>query len=427
MTCFAAKSKAALTLKVERMKVLRTRLSSAVNAAIALKKPGLDRPVTKWTKVVLEKLPPQVAGAASSNYEITDPSVAGLKLQVGTTGRKFFWFRATFRGEKIAIRIGEFGPMSIEEARAAAQKHRATLDRGLNPQDERNQQKAMPTVREFAEQDYVPHATLRKGTWKGDVAKFRDHVFPVIGEYLLSEVSPRDIQKLLGGLMEKLSPATVNRVHALLSVFFNLAVAWKKLDRSPCEHLKKLQENNKKDEFLTAEQVRQILMVAPRDSNVFAANAVCALLLTGLRREEILKSRYEHLDLEKGSLFLPHTKSGRSRHVVLNDAAMVVFRRLPRVPGSPWIFPGKDPMKPLNNPTKAWHRILSAAGVAQCKLHLCRHSFASMLVNEGASLYQVQALLGHASSVTSQRYAHLASGTLRNTSQLVSNLFTQST
>jgi site-specific recombinase XerD len=79
-------------------------------------------------------------------------------------------------------------------------------------------------------------------------------------------------------------------------------------------------------------------------------------------------------------------------------------------------------MKPLNNPTKAWHRILGAAEVGRCRLHDCRHTFASMLVNEGASLYQVQMLLGHASSVTTQRYAHLAASTLRNTSQLVSNL-----
>jgi integrase len=408
------------------MKVHTTTVKNAVDLAISLKKPNMDRIVTKWTKAALEKLPPQLAGAASSNYEITDPSVAGLKLQVGTTGRKFFWFRATHRGEKIAIRVGELGPMTLEEARTAAHKIRATLDRGVNPQDERNQQKAMPTVREFAEADYIPHATVNKGTFRNDIAKFRDHVYPAIGHLRLSEVEPRDIEKLLGGLKDKLAPATINRVHALLSVFFNLAVRWKKLERSPCEHLKKLKENNKNERFLSPEEVRSILLAAPKDSNVFAANAISALLLTGLRREEVLKSRYEHLDLEKCSLFLPHTKSGRSRHVVLNDAAMAVFRRLPRVPGSPWVFPGKNPMKPLNNPTKAWHRILSAAGVEKCRIHDCRHTFASMLVNEGASLYQVQALLGHASSVTSQRYAHLASGTLRNTSQLVSNLVNQS-
>ncbi|NGZ88146.1 tyrosine-type recombinase/integrase [Duganella aceris] len=66
-------------------------------------------------------------------------------------------------------------------------------------------------------------------------------------------------------------------------------------------------------------------------------------------------------------------------------------------------------MKPLNNPTKAWHRILAVAKVGKCRLHDCRHAFASILVNESASLYQVQLLLGHASSVTTQRYAHLVS------------------
>jgi integrase len=186
--------------------------------------------------------------------------------------------------------------------------------------------------------------------------------------------------------------------------------------------MKKLKESNKKDRFLTPDQVREILAVAQLDMNRVAGNAISALILTGLRREEILRSRHEHLDLEKKSLYLPKTKSGKSRHVALNDAALAIFKATPRIDGSPWIFPGKDPTKPLNNPTKAWHRILAAAGVERCRLHDCRHTFASLLVNAGASLYQVQLLLGHASSVTTQRYAHLSSHTLRSTSQMVANL-----
>jgi integrase len=374
-----------------------------------------------WTKTALERLAAHVQGTKSSNYEITDPKTAGLKLQVGTSGRKFFWFRYTYRGEKLAVRIGEFGPMSIEQARAAAQQHRATLDLGGNPQDARQQVKSMPLVREFAD-EYIEQAKLTKITYKNDIAKFRDHILPKIGHLRLSDVSPRDIQLLLGGLKGTLSPATVNRVHALLSVFFNLAVSWKRISHSPCANLKKLKEANRKDRFMSPDDIRRILAAAPLDMNPVAASAISALILTGLRREEILQSRHEHLDLENGSLFLPKTKNGRSRYVVLNDAAIDVFKSAPRRDDSPWIFPGKDPMKPLNNPTKAWHRILAAAKVERCRLHDCRHAFASMLVNEGASLYQVQLLLGHASSVTTQRYAHLASSTLRNTSQLVSNL-----
>ena len=168
--------------------------------------------------------------------------------------------------------------------------------------------------------------------------------------------------------------------------------------------------------------IRSAPTAAPKDMNSVAASAINALILTGLRREEVLQSRHENLDLEAGSLYLPKTKNGKSRHVVLNDAAIAVFKNAPHVIGSPWIFPGKDPMKPLNNPTKAWHRILKAASLERCRLHDCRHTFASMLVNEGATLYQVQQLLGHASSQMSQRYSHVSSTTLRNASQLVSDL-----
>ena len=377
----------------------------------------------RWTKATLEKLPAQVKGASSSNYELTDPQVAGLKLQVGTSGRKFFWFRYTYRGTKLALKIGELGPISLEEARTKALAARAIVDNGGNPQEERNHQKSMPTVREFGDGEYIPHARQRKLTYLNDVAKLRDHIYPVLADVRLSDVSTRDIQMLLGSLKDKnLSPATINRVHALLSVFFNLAVSWKRITASPCTNLKKLRENNKKERFLSPDEVRRVLAAAPQDINRVAASAISALILTGLRREEILQSRHENLDLEGASLYLPKTKNGKSRHVVLNDAAIEVFKNAPRVVGSPWIFPGKDPMKPLNNPTKAWHRILKAASVERCRLHDCRHTFASMLVNQGATLYQVKELLGHSALSSSARYSHLSSSTLRDTSQLVSDL-----
>jgi hypothetical protein len=129
------------------------------------------------------------------------------------------------------VRIGEFGALSIEQARAAAMQHRATLDQGGNPQDARQQQKNMPLVSEFMD-DYMAQAKLRKITYKNDLAKFRDYILPAIGKLRLSDVTQKDIQLLLSGLKERLAPATINRVHALLSVFFNLAVSYKRINES---------------------------------------------------------------------------------------------------------------------------------------------------------------------------------------------------
>jgi integrase len=125
------------------------------------------------------------------------------------------------------------------------------------------------------------------------------------------------------------------------------------------------------------------------------------------------------VDLERGVLFLPLTKSGTSRSAILNAEAQALLAQQERQPGNPHVFPGRVPGRPLNNPNKTFQRVLAAAGIENLRIHDLRHSFASLAVNEGATLYQVQHLLGHASAQTSQRYAHLADSALRQASDAV--------
>ena len=82
----------------------------------------------------------------------------------------------------------------------------------------------------------------------------------------------------------------------------------------------------------------------------------------------------------------------------------------------PWLFPGAKPGKPLENPTKLMERALKRAGLEPMRIHDLRHTFAATCVNSGASLYEVQKLLGHSSPTMTQRYAHLASDTIRQAS-----------
>ncbi len=111
----------------------------------------------------------------------------------------------------------------------------------------------------------------------------------------------------------------------------------------------------------------------------------------------------------------------------MNDEAVNILNQVKSADiDSPWVFPGKDSSKPLNNPRKAWCRILKTAGVEYARIHDIRHSFASACVRSGASLYAVQKLLGHASPVTTQRYAHLANDALRAASSTAVQGFLES-
>jgi site-specific recombinase XerD len=76
---------------------------------------------------------------------------------------------------------------------------------------------------------------------------------------------------------------------------------------------------------------------------------------------------------------------------------------------SPWVFPGNDPAKPISDLKKVWVRVKERAGIdAGFVLHQLRHTYASRLVGQGRSLYEVGQLLGHASTAMTARYSHLA-------------------
>jgi integrase len=133
--------------------------------------------------------------------------------------------------------------------------------------------------------------------------------------------------------------------------------------------------------------------------------------------------KWEHLQLNgpKQLWFIPHTKTGKSRYVNLNPMALHILEHLPRIYGNPYVFPGKIAGQPIINPIKAFKRIIKRAGIeSSFRLHDIRHTVASLIVNNGGTLYDVQAALNHANSSMSERYAHLSSESMAKTSHNLS-------
>lgn len=150
------------------------------------------------------------------------------------------------------------------------------------------------------------------------------------------------------------------------------------------------------------------------------AFAIRLLLLTGARKSEILKARWEYVRLDLRLLIVPLSKSGKPRHIPLSDEAIAVIRTIPRQPGNPWLFPGHAPGKPLSDLYLFWNRLRCSMGLADVRIHDLRHTFASFLVNAGHSLYEVQKLLGHSDPRTTMRYAHLEQASLVAVAETVS-------
>lgn len=181
-----------------------------------------------------------------------------------------------------------------------------------------------------------------------------------------------------------MTPATANRHYSLLHRLFNLAIQWGYLEKNPCANINKFQENNQRQRFLSNEEIRALFMAADEDINIYAAAYIKFLLLTGVWRSEGLAAKWDDIQVVSGRRVwhIPHTKSGKSRYVILNPMAIDILEALPRVENNPYVFLGKIKGHPINNPTEAFKRIKSRAGIEEsfC-LHDIRHTVASLIIN----------------------------------------------
>ena len=382
----------------------------------------------------MDNLPPTPPDSRSRETEYTDEGCSGLKLIVNRQCRKRYLFRYTINGTKKSLQLGEYPALDIPTARQIANEHKKQLALGNDPKQLRDEKEDVLTFQQFAELHYLPYARMNKLTADSDESNLKLHFYSIWKGKPLNKISQHDIQKLLDELLVGRKPATINRLRSLVVRMFRLAMEWGFVEKHPGTYIKKLKENNLKQRFLSKDEVTQFITACNDEPSRTQGNALKFALLTGMRMGEICSSKWCNLtvdDVGEGSLFLPHTKSGLSRTVLLNSLAMTVIeeQKHQRIKGNAYVFPGDAEGKPISHPKKSFARIKKVAGgLDGLRIHDLRHSFASILINSGkATLYDVQHLLGHQSPQTSTRYAHLASSRLREVSANVSDLVKEAT
>lgn len=175
--------------------------------------------------------------------------------------------------------------------------------------------------------------------------------------------------------------------------------ARKGLDVDPPGRVRYLDDPERKRLLVACEQVHEWRLLP----------LVQLALLTGARQGELLGLKWEDLDLGRGLASLPVTKNGRPRAVALSGAAVAILRELEakRRPGSAYVFPNPVATGRPAFPRDAWEVAVAAAELEDFRFHDLRHTFASYLLSEGASLVELAAALGHRSLSMVQRYAHL--------------------
>ena len=186
---------------------------------------------------------------------------------------------------------------------------------------------------------------------------------------------------------------------SFLKHVLNLAVKDGKIDRNPVCSVKFSPEPQGRLRFLSEEEIRALKGIMPPEEWAVVQFA----LETGLRQSEQFKARWEWADLDRGIMTIPNSKSGKTRHIPLNDGALHILKSSRTCLESPYFY-----------------RVLENQAVTGPIWHTLRHTFASRLVMAGVDIRTVQELMGHSTIVMTMRYAHLSPDHLRNAVNKVS-------
>jgi integrase len=217
------------------------------------------------------------------------------------------------------------------------------------------------------------------------------------------------------------SGATVNRYIGTLSHLFSFAVKERRLmDRNPVSDIRRKKEPRGRTRFLSDEERTALLDACARSEWAPLHALVLLAITTGARRGELLSLKWADVDLKAGRATLHDTKNGEQRTLPLAGKALEALRqlKLQNSARSEYLFPSPtlvlDPKTgaaqldaPYEHFDAHWYAALEASGIKDFRFHDLRHTTASMLAAQGASLLEIADVLGHKTLAMVKRYSHL--------------------
>jgi integrase len=257
-----------------------------------------------------------------------------------------------------------------------------------------------------------------------DENRFQLHV-KALGDKEPKELLPLDVDRLRLRLMKGHQPGTIKNTLELLRRIVNFGVK-KQLADGPKFTIEMPKVNNVKTEDLNPDQLAALLRAIDEEPNIEAADFMRLVLFTGMRRGELFKLQWDHVDFDRGFINIIDPKGGPSQKIPMNASARELLESHPRS-DSEYVFPGRGGRRRVDI-KKQVNRIKDRAGLPKDfrALHGLRHVYASMLASSGeVDMYTLQKLLTHKSPMMTQRYAHLRDETLKSASELAGDLVNQ--
>jgi integrase len=380
----------------------------------------------------------------------------GFGIRIYPSGKRVFVCQVRVGRATRRIKIGIFGPYTVEQARQRAQQIVRAASEGRDPQREKSDGRNAITVSELCD-NYLEAARAslvmtrfrrpkRDATLKIDEGRIARHIKPLIGTLRARDVTRGDVQRMADAITQGKTAgvftgkprgkaivtggaAAAARAVGLLGGIYSWAekrslvpgpnpaiYSWaekRSLVPGPNPaHGVETVHGDPKERNLSPDELFALGKVLEANATTLPgpAAALRLIALTGLRREEVCGLRWAEIDLPGSCLRLEHTKTGRSMPPI-GSAAKEVLRSITKV-SDKWVFPNNGNTGSADF-KKTIATLFNAAGLHDARSHDLRRTFGSIAADEGYGDSTIGELLGHARrGVTARHYIRRPDATL---------------
>ena len=266
---------------------------------------------------------------------------------------------------------------------------------------------------------YLEYAKIHKKSYKVDVSRWntnvKDHDYRTL----------KGINAILAKMkMDGYADCTIHHVLKLIRRVYNWSIEnGHFFGTNPCDSIKAPKYDNKMNDYLSLDEIDNLLILLNDWNNSRAVNVVLFALWTGRRKGEITSLEWGDVDMAKKVITCRKTKNGKTLSFPLNEKAYNVILKAYEQKISEYVFCSSTGEQYYNGFSLAWKRFKTRNKLTY-RFHSLRHTYASHLASSGkVNLYLLMNLLGHSDPSLTKRYAHLTEGAVRQANNVIDQIF----
>lgn len=347
-------------------------------------------PRAKLSESVIEEI--QFLPKGNSFQVHWDEGLPGFGLRVYESGAKSFIVKYRIQGRQFVDSLGPFGLISLEQARESARRTliRAYNDRVGVPDNER-------LIAEVCNEYIVRFARENVPDCVAEENLCTLYLKPTWGDRPVSSLRKAEVVALLD-TVSGISVELANGLKLLISRIWECATSWGYIDEAIKNPTLGISDVLPQPEACSpGSEVERIFSALAAEPNYFARAAVLVLLFSSLHKEEVIQAKWEQIDWHSKTISVERWGNKRKRLFVmpLSEPALTILEAMPKHPGNPFVFCGKERCKPIDNFDDRWERIRALAGIKQTKLQTLRSAFAELFLGDELICQRAMKVLGY--------------------------------